>query len=366
MGPFGQWVVRVLRRRVVSSALLFLVTFFLTDTVGHFRRPGEYLSLGLLVGLAFLVLSLLIFLQRLLTMTPSENLRPALEEAERYAALVALNLILLNLLAPVAGLLSLLPASPLIHGVLIAISRLSGRLLFALFVVGVGLLAILMVVRILDRVVLRTPPARRVARGIHRLAVGAIALYALYAIALAYNGGLDTAPAAEHRTEVVRMWGWPPFLQWADLRGWEPGHPITRIWVFTDRDGPEMAHLTPGQPVMVRVRPGFLGIAWVDTMRPDPSPQASAILRVAPTAGLVRRELIRSRLREGRWAEALEETETHHRQYPRDSASLAEIAQILRAADRPREASTVEELGRVASPAAPGAGSGSDPRRVGL
>ena len=44
---------------------------------------------------------------------------------------------------------------------------------------------------------------------------------------------------------------------------------------------------------------------------------------------------------------ALEETETHHRQYPRDRASLAEIAQILRAADRPREASTVEELGRV-------------------
>src|SRR5260370_6170776 len=156
MGPFGQWVVRVLRRRVVSSALLFLVAFFLTDTVGHFRRPGEYLSLGLLIGLAFLVLSLLIFLQRLLTMTPSENLRPALEEAERYAALVALNLILLNLLAPVAGLLSLLPANPLIHDVLIAISRLSARLLFALFVVGVGLLAILMVVRILDPGALRT------------------------------------------------------------------------------------------------------------------------------------------------------------------------------------------------------------------
>jgi hypothetical protein len=68
---------------------------------------------------------------------------------------------------------------------------------------------------------------------------------------------------------------------------------------------------------------------------------------------------------------ALEETETHHRQYPRgqyprDRASLAEIAQILRAADGPREASTVEELGRVVSPAAPAAGSGSDPRRVGL
>jgi len=63
---------------------------------------------------------------------------------------------------------------------------------------------------------------------------------------------------------------------------------------------------------------------------------------------------------------ALEETETHHRQYPRDGASLAEIAQILRATDRPREASTVEELGRVVSLAAPAAGSGSDPRRVGL
>jgi hypothetical protein len=71
-------------------------------------------------------------------------------------------------------------------------------------------------------------------------------------------------------------------------------------------------------------------------MRPDPSRQAEVILKAAPTASLVRRDLIKSLVREGRWAEALIETETHHRQYPGDRAGLAEIAQILRAANRAR------------------------------
>jgi hypothetical protein len=349
MGRLGTLVVRLWRRPVVSSAVLLLITLCFTDSVGHFRRPGQYVSLGLLVGFGLLALSLLIFLQRLLTMTPPENLRPALEAAERFAALVALNLIMLNVLAPVAGVLSFLPSNPLIAGTLAAISRLSGRLLFMLFVLGVGFLVILVLVRVLDRVVLRAPAVRQVARGIHRAAVGVIGLYAVYGMVLAYNGSLDTGAAVEHRTTVVRVRGWSPMLQWADLQGWEPGRPLTRVWVFAARDRIQMTQQAAGQSVLVSVRPGFLGIPWVDTMRPDPSRQAQAILKAAPTASLVRRDLIKSLVREGRWAEALAETETHHRQYPRDRASLAEIAQILRAANRPGEAATVEELFSLAS-----------------
>ena len=348
LGPLGRFVLRLWRMRVTSSVLMFVVTFFLTDTVGHFRRSGPYASLILLVGFGFLALSLLIFLQRLLTMIPPAALGPALEETERYAVLVALNLIILNLLAPVAELLSFLPVTPLIKVILLAISRLSGQLLFGLFVAGIGLLALLVLVRILDRVVLRTPAARQVARAIHRGAIGALALYGLYGVVLAYNGSLDTGAATEHRTEVLRMRGWPPMMQWAELRGWEAGQPTSRVYVFPGRDGFQMTRPMVGQPVIVRIRPGLLGIPWVDTMRPDPSYQAEAILQAAPTAGRVRRELILRLIHNGQWADALAQTTIHHQQYPHDRTGLTAIVDAFRAASRAGEVSRLEELMREA------------------
>lgn len=343
---------RLLRLRVLSLFLLCVLTYWFATMAGTYRTPDRLSALTVLAGVIVLAFDALLLARRVSNATPSETSSHLLAVVGRYAPLVVLNLILLNVLAPVIGYVATLMSNISVFKTgLTLLGRLSARVLVVLFVLGiVGVLAVT-AMRLLDRAVLRWRPVERAVTLGDRGIVALTAVYCAWAMLLTFNGSLDRgASVAEYRSEILRIWGGPtPMapLWWADVRSWDVPGGVKRVLIFPERDQVVPTLLSEGQRVRVRIRSGFLGLAWVESMRLDFEHEIEPLVAVAPSAAVPRRQLIELLLRDGRWAEAATHTAIYTRFHPGDRELVKRVAGALRAA---RQAEPAAELDRLVIP----------------
>ena len=343
---------RLLRLRVFSLFLLCVLTFWFAMIAGTYRASNRLLALAALVGVIVLALDALLLARRVASATPSSVSTHLLEIAARFAPLAVLNLMILNVFAPVLGFVaSLLVNMPVLRTWLTLLGWLSGQALFALFVLGIAGLVAVTAMRLLDLAVRRWRPVERAVTIGDRAVVAVTALYCALAIALTFNGTFDRADATEHRSEIVSVWGVSgTSLWWADVRSWDARDGLKRVLIFPERDQVVHTLLSEGQHVRVRIRSGFFGLSWVESMRLDFEHEMEPLVAAAPSAATPRKRLIGMLLRDGRWAEAATQTAAYARYHPNDRALVKEVAAALREA---RQAERAAELDRMAVPVSP-------------
>jgi hypothetical protein len=338
---------RLLHLRVLSAFLLCALILWFTDMAGTYRMPNPQLALSILVGAALLALTALLLARRVASATPSEVSGHVLEIIERYAPLLVLNLMVLTILAPFLGLLATVLVNMSVLKVwLTLLGWLSGQALFWLFALSISGLLAVAGMRLLDRAVRRWPAVARAASVMDRGIILAAALYCAWSMLLTFNGTFDSAPPSEHRSEIVKVWGiGQTSMWWADVRSWESPRGIKRILIFPERDRVVPALLSEGRRVLVRVRPGLFRLPWVESMRLDYEHELDPLVAAAPSASMPRKWLIETLLRDGRWGEAAQQTQTYARYHPDDRDFVKRVATALRAA---RQTTPASELDRMA------------------
>jgi hypothetical protein len=335
------------KARIIGAVLAFLLTFWFGVMVFNFRVVGTLHALGVIGGTVLMAVWAAICVQRVMTSSPPAWLRRLLQDGELIVGFLVLNLILLNVFSPFLMLLSQLwlPGSvlPLLVGVA---GRLSGRVLFVTFVVATGALLWLSLVRLGRRVVPESPALRTAQRAFSAAAIAAVAVYGIYSTVLSFNGSLDSPGAVAHKRELVAVTTVHAPLNvpvsWIDVRSADGR--LERITLLPGKDGVWAGYVDPGQPVVVRVRPGFFGIPWIEQVSVDQERRMEQLVEAAPSAAVPRRALIGMRLHQGRWAEAVEHTRAHLRYYPREKAFAATVAATLRASGQTAAALEVERL----------------------
>jgi len=98
-------------------------------------------------------------------------------------------------------------------------------------------------------------------------------------------------------------------VSWIDLRAADGT--LERITLIAGKDGVWAGYVDPGQAVVVRVRAGFFGIPWIESVALDEERRTELLVEAAPSAAQPRRALVALRLRQGRAADAV----THTRAY---------------------------------------------------
>ena len=336
----------VQQRRVLSAALLCGLCVWLASMAGTYRMPGSMLALTALAGWALFVLTAALLARRVAASTPSDVASHILDAILRYAPLLVLNLVMLNVVAPILGAAATrVVNAPVVKVYLTLLGFLSGQALFWLFALAVGSVAAVAAMRLVDRAARRWRPVSRATAITDGAIVGASALFCAWAIVITFNGTFDSRPAVEHRSQILGVWGIPKTaLWWAEVRAWDAPSGIKRILVFPDRDGVTPSLLEEGQHVRVRVRPGLFGIPWVESMRLDFEHQAAALVAAAPSAAAPRKWFIEALLREGRWPDAVRQTETYARYHPGDRQFVGRVAAALREARQTQSAAQIERL----------------------
>jgi hypothetical protein len=325
---------RALDTRVAPTLVLCVLAFYFIDPASHFRMADGVLALGLPIGLVCVLVTLVVLAYQIGSATPSPRWRSRLEAIEDHAPLIIVYLVMLNVFAPFLAVLAYLPtASPIMRWVVPPLAWYSSHLLLALFILAAAGLALVLAARVVDRLLLRGERVRRLARLGGRLAAVATGAFCVWGLLLGLNGALDTAPATERRTEIVRVWGIPGTnLWWADVRSWNAPGRVMRIFLLPGIDETVGGRAMAGQPVRVAVRPGRLGLPWVANLALDRTPQLEPLVAAAPTAANPRRWLVESLLRQARWSEAIEHTEIYASYYPRDTGFVGQVVNALRAA----------------------------------
>ena len=175
---------------------------------------------------------------------------------------------------------------------------------------------------------------RKTPRGLVQLGYrfcGAIVVgFALWGAFLFANGRLDHSDPAPHTTEIVGIAGGETGLSilpftWMELRPWhEPKRP-ERLLVRSDERG----RFFNGQPVVVLVRRGYFGVAWISAVEPDVARQSRDLLKVAPRASQVYKDLIRFYVRIGRLDDARRTAGEYSAQFPDDREFPVQVASLL-------------------------------------
>jgi len=148
------------------------------------------------------------------------------------------------------------------------------------------------------------------------------------------NGKLDRSDPVPHATEIVGIAGGETGLSilpftWMELRPWKDPKRPERLLVRGD----ERARFFNGQPVMVLVRRGYFGVAWVSAVEPDVARQSREILKVAPRASQVYKDLVRFYVRIGRMEDARRTAGEYTAQFPDDREFPVQAATLLSARD---------------------------------
>lgn len=351
-GAVDHATTRLLHPRVLPLFLLCALTFWLCITAGPYRTSGRLSALTILAGFGLLALDLMLLARRASIVTPPETSSRLFEIIARYAPLVVLNLMMLNVLAPMlAYLAASMTKISMLKTALTFLGWLSAQCLFALFALGIAGLGAVAALRLLARATLRWRPLGHVVTVADRAIVTCTALFCAWAILLSLNGSLDREKAVtEHQSEIVRISGVPgTALWWADVRSSDAPGGFERVLVSPERDQVVPALLAEGQHVRVRFRKGFFGMRWVESMRLDFEDDLEPLVAAAPSAATPRKQLIERLLRQGRWAEAARQTVTYARYHPDDREVVSQVATALRTA---KQAGPAAELDRMVMPVA--------------
>ena len=341
------------RQRVLSLLLLCALTFWLAMMAGTYRTSNRLFALTVLVGTIVLACDLLLLAKRVSNALPSEWSDRVLDIAARYVPLLLVGLMAVNGLAALLGWLnaSTLRLSVLDGGFSLA-GWLAARALLGLLVLGTagGLLAGTALA--LGYAALRWPAVARTGAIVDRVIVGVTALYCAWALLLTLNGSFDRSRVStEHRGEIVKVWGFStPSLWWADIRRVDGADGFERVLLVPERDRIVPTLVSEGQRVRVRVRKGFFGLAWVESMRLDLERGIVELVAAAPSAATPRQQLIELLLRDGRWAEAAAQVSIYSQYHPGDRELVKRIASALRAAKQTAPAAELDRMVASVSP----------------
>jgi hypothetical protein len=310
-------VLDTLRRDAVRHVAICGLTVFALGVQFVYRVPSRVVAVWLSwVGLVLLGLGLLVVINRVLAHPAADT--TFLTPAERWSMFTSLALLIATLLVP--------------HGVV-------SRFLLWLFV-WLGLLTIALALLVLATRLaapILGPPARRALRGLERVMAFLVGAFILMSVLLFINGYRDSEAAVEMPSEVIAIGGGDvevlgtALLSWADLRSWRRPGTVERVLL-----NPAERSLTwVGQPVLVRVRPGALGIPWIEDVLRDREKYYQQVLAIAPNAAGPRRERLLWLVEQQRWPDTVEAAREYVRLYPDDydfikgiAASLGVVGQI--------------------------------------
>jgi hypothetical protein len=182
------------------------------------------------------------------------------------------------------------------------------------------------------------PRARR--RRLARLAyhVCGLTMFGLtfWGLFLFCNGKFDQSDPVAHSTQIAEIAAGEtdlglalPFT-WATFPSWRnPGRQERLVLRVGER-----WRLWGGQPVVLLVRQGLLGVTWISTIEPDIERQSREVLKMAPEAAEVWRDLARFNIRVGRFGEAGRVTGEYVTRFPKDVDFPVYVAHTLTGRDR--------------------------------
>jgi hypothetical protein len=165
-------------------------------------------------------------------------------------------------------------------------------------------------------------PLQTVVTHVDRAARLVVVVFAYWAILVASNAVLDRAPGRLHQAEIVGVGGRtasagvPIVYSWARIR-WQPDE---RARVDTLVLGPtEQRTFWVGERILLGLRPGRFGIAWVGRLERDPEVYAREAVALTPEARLPWKDLIEFLVMCARWDEVAREGRRYLAAHPDDA-----------------------------------------------
>jgi tetratricopeptide (TPR) repeat protein len=259
------------------------------------------------------------------------------------------------MLAALRALLGVARAT-LVHGALCALAgwavwaqfvyrvpdRFLAILLGALTVASVGLTAVSWVAAVFTGLRASPHQQRWVERAHHACALVVLAA-TFYSLYLFTNGKFDLSDPVPHATTLVgiahdeeALGPSTPFT-WMTLTSWRDPTRTERVLLRRD----ERQRLWPGQPVVVLERQGFYGSRWVSAVEPNVEAQSREILRLAPDALQIWKDLAWFHVRLLRFDDARRAATEYIARAPHDPEFPAQIASAMMGRDRFAEIAAV-------------------------
>ncbi len=188
--------------------------------------------------------------------------------------------------------------------------------------VGVGL-TILEVIFLTNTFLSKSHEDGEVRQLLHRVGQWghyALLMFIFYSAVVYINGQGNQERPISHKSvirtiaEVPDDWlRYVPYA-WFELQSWEDPEKTVRIFWEPDVDG----HLYPGQPVLVQLQRGRLGIHWVKEVVADKKAHAHRVLKISPTAAGAWQELVDYYLETHQWDKALKTAQHYMTLFPQD------------------------------------------------
>jgi tetratricopeptide (TPR) repeat protein len=311
-----------LRRGVIQYLIFSGLTVGAVFAQYVYRVPSPLLGVWLSwAGLALVSLVVLILINRVLDHPAADG--TILTPVERWWLFAGLAILIATLFVP-DGVVPVRVLRRVTRFALITI-------VLAVFIVAIRLAAPMI-----------GPRARRALRRFEQGLGVVVGGFGLMSGLLFLNGYYDSSAAADVPSEVIAIGGGDlqvqvldtAFFFWADLRSWRQPGRVERILLRPD----EISLTWPGQPVIVRVRPGRLGIPWIQEVLRDREKYYTQVLAIAPTAAGPRRERLLWLVERQRWVDTVEAGREYLRLYPNDYDFMKGIAASLGVAGRPADA----------------------------
>jgi tetratricopeptide (TPR) repeat protein len=157
-----------------------------------------------------------------------------------------------------------------------------------------------------------------------------------YSLYLFTNGKFDLSDPVPHATTLVGMahdedaLGRSTPFTWMTLTSWRDPRRTERVLLRWD----ERRRLWPGQPVVVLERQGFYGTRWVSAVEPNVEVQSREILRLAPDALQIWKDLAWFHVRMLRFDDARRAASEYVTRAPHDPEFPAQITSAMMGRDR--------------------------------
>jgi hypothetical protein len=213
--------------------------------------------------------------------------------------------------------------------------RLLGVVMAAVTVASIGLALVFWVVTVFENLGAAPAHRRPVERGFQVCAFVVLG-FVFYSLFLFTNGKFDLSDPVPHRARLVgiahdesALGPSTPFA-WMTLTSWRAPDRTESLLVRWD----EQERLWPGQRVVVLERAGYYGTRWVSAIEPDLEAQSEEILRLAPGARQIQKDLAWFHVRLLRFDAARQAASEYIRRAPEDAEFPAQIASAMLGRDR--------------------------------
>jgi tetratricopeptide (TPR) repeat protein len=214
-------------------------------------------------------------------------------------------------------------------------NRFLGILLAALTAAGALLTVVSWIATVFEGLD-AAPKHRRWVEQVYRVCALMTLGFCFYSLYLFTNGKFDLSDPVPHATKLVAIahdeavLGPSTPFTWMTLTSWrEPGRTERVLMRRDDRE-----RLWAGQPVVILERQGFYGTRWISAVEPDVDAQSREILRLAPDALQIWKDLAWFHVRLLRFDEARRAASEYIARAPEDPEFPVQIASTMMGRDR--------------------------------